>query len=47
MSNVISECWLTIEFTETVRIDQGMKGKIMMLHKEFVNESVDRDFTIH
>ena len=47
MSNVASECWLAIEFTETARIGQGIKEKIMMLREEFVNESVGRGFTIH
>ena len=47
MSNVASECWLAIKFTETARIGQEMKRKIMMLREEFINESVGRGFTIH
>ena len=31
---------MAVESMETVRIGQRMKRKIMVLHKEFVNESV-------
>ena len=47
MSNVTSECWLAVESTETVRIGQRMKRKVMVLHEGFVNESVGGGFTIH
>ena len=47
MGNVTSECWLAVEFTEMARIGQRMKRKVMVLHEEFVNESVGGGFTIH
>ena len=47
MSDIISESDLTIKVLKSLKINQWVKRDIMLLCKEFINKSINWDFTVN
>lgn len=47
VNDVINQNELIIEFSQTSRINQKLQKKTMMIRENFVNKSINEDFTVN